>query len=74
MVSGFRCLPKIESAVDFLEPGCQYLRHAYATHSREHIETLRQLMRHNSIETNAGYRHPIVEAASNPLDDLIAQR
>jgi hypothetical protein len=23
-----------------------------------------------SIETTAGYKHPVVEAASNPLDDL----
>ena len=47
------------------------LRHAYATHSRESIETLRQLMGHWSIETTAGYRHPVVERASNPLDDLV---
>jgi integrase len=49
------------------------LRHAYATHSRESIEALRQLMGHNSIETTAGYRHPVIDAASNPLDDLPAQ-
>ena len=48
------------------------LRHAYATHSREQIEALRQLMGHVSIETTAGYRHPVVEQASNPLDDLLA--
>ena len=47
------------------------LRHGYATHSREAIEALRQLMGHNSIETTAGYRHPVVEQASNPLDDLL---
>lgn len=47
------------------------LRHAYATHSREPIDALRQLMGHISIETTAGYRHPIVEQASNPLDDLL---
>jgi integron integrase len=47
------------------------LRHAYATHSREQIETLRQLMGHVSIETTAGYRHPLVESATNPLDDLL---
>lgn len=46
------------------------LRHAYATHSRESIEALRQLMGHASIETTAGYRHAAIEAASNPLDDL----
>jgi integron integrase len=49
------------------------LRHAYATHSREQIETLRQLMGHVSIETTAGYRHPLVEAATNPLDDLVGK-
>ena len=48
------------------------LRHAYATHSQETIEVLRQLMGHSSIETTAGYRHPAVEAAGNPLDDLVA--
>lgn len=47
------------------------LRHAYATHSREQIEALRVIMGHNSIETTAGYRHPIVAAATNPLDDLL---
>jgi integron integrase len=47
------------------------LRHAYATHSREPIETLRELMGHVSIETTAGYRHPAVSRASNPLDDLL---
>jgi len=46
------------------------LRHAYATHSRESIDALRVLMGHVSIETTAGYRHPVVEQASNPLDDL----
>jgi integrase len=46
------------------------LRHAYATHSRESIDALRILMGHVSIETTAGYKHPAVEAASNPLDDL----
>lgn len=46
------------------------LRHAYATHSRESIEALRILMGHVSIETTAGYRHPAVETATNPLDDL----
>jgi hypothetical protein len=48
------------------------LRHAYATHSRESIETLKELMGHWSIETTAGYRHPTVTRASNPLDDLLA--
>jgi integrase len=46
------------------------LRHAYATHSRESIDALRVLMGHVSIETTAGYMHPVVETASNPLDDL----
>lgn len=46
------------------------LRHAYATHSRESIDALRILMGHVSIETTAGYKHPVVETASNPLDDL----
>src|SRR3954471_19855980 len=40
------------------------LRHAFATHSRESIETLRVLMGHNSIETTAGYRHPEVRRAT----------
>ena len=53
----------------FLTP--HVLRHAYATHSREQIEALRQLMGHNSIETTAGYRHPLIDAATNPLDDLL---
>ena len=46
--------------------------HAYATHSRESIDALRQLMGHVSIETTAGYLHPVVAKATNPLDDLIA--
>jgi integron integrase len=47
------------------------LRHAYATHSRENIDVLRKLMGHVSIETTAGYRHPGVDTATNPLDDLV---
>jgi integrase len=49
------------------------LRHAYATHSREPIEALRQLMGHVSIETTSGYLHPLVDRASNPLDDLLGK-
>jgi integrase len=48
------------------------LRHAYATHSREDIDTLRRLMGHVSIQTTAGYRHPVIAKATNPLDDLVA--
>ena len=51
-------------------PHC--LRHAYATHSREQLDALRQLLGHSSIETTAGYRHPVIEQATNPLDDLLA--
>jgi len=54
---------------DFVTP--HVLRHAYATHSREPIDALRQLMGHVSIETTAGYLHPVVARASNPLDDLL---
>ncbi len=48
------------------------LRHAYATHSRESLDALRRLLGHSSIETTAGYLHPEVDRASNPLDDLLA--
>jgi integrase len=48
------------------------LRHGYATHSRESIEALRVLMGHYRIETTSGYRHPEVNRATNPLDDLIS--
>jgi integrase len=47
------------------------LRHAYATHSRESLDALRQLLGHSSLETTAGYLHPVVDRASNPLDDLV---
>ena len=47
------------------------LRHAYATHSREQPDALRELMGHVSLETTAGYLHPTVDRASNPLDDLL---
>jgi integrase len=47
------------------------LRHAFATHSREPLDSLRQLLGHSMIETTAGYLHPVVERASNPLDDLL---
>ena len=42
-----------------------------ATHSREPIDTLCQLMGHVSIETIASYQHLVVARASNPLDDLL---
>jgi site-specific recombinase XerD len=47
------------------------LRHAYATHSRESLDALRQLLGHSSIETTAGYLHPVINRASNPLDDFL---
>jgi integrase len=47
------------------------LRHAYATHSKESLDALRILLGHSSIETTAGYRHPVIEKAGNPLDDLL---
>lgn len=47
------------------------LRHAYATHSRESIDSLRQLLGHSSLETTATYLHPVVDKAGNPLDDLL---
>ncbi|HEY4248962.1 MAG TPA: tyrosine-type recombinase/integrase [Lacunisphaera sp.] len=49
------------------------LRHAYATHSRESLDSLRELMGHASIVTTAGYLHPNVVKATNPLDDLLAK-
>src|SRR5208283_499319 len=39
------------------------LRHAYATHSKESLDALRILLGHSSIETTAGYRHPVIEKA-----------
>jgi integrase len=50
------------------------LRHAYATHSKESLDSLRQLLGHSSLETTAGYLHPVVDRASNPLDDLLTPR
>jgi integron integrase len=47
------------------------LRHAYATHSRENIDALSKLLGHSSIETTAGYRHAVVDRATNPLDDMV---
>jgi integrase len=49
------------------------LRHAYATHSRETMDSLRQLLGHSSLETTATYLHPVVDRAGNPLDDLLDQ-
>jgi integron integrase len=47
------------------------LRHAFASHSRESLDSIRQLLGHSSLETTAGYLHPVVDRASNPLDDLM---
>jgi integrase len=47
------------------------LRHAYATHSKEPLDSLRLLLGHSSLETTATYLHPEVDRASNPLDDLV---
>jgi integrase len=46
------------------------LRHAYATHSKESMDSLRQLLGHSSLETTATNLHPVVDKAGNPLDDL----
>ena len=49
------------------------LRHAYATHSREEIDALSKLLGHSSVETTMGYRHTVVDRATNPLDDLVSR-
>ena len=52
------------------------LRHSFATHHLErgtHVEQLRQLLGHESIETTSIYVHCLpkaVRAAGSPLDDL----
>jgi integron integrase len=51
------------------------LRHGYATHllgAGVDIRTVGELMGHSSIETTAGYVHPQVNRAPNPLDLLAA--
>ena len=63
----YRAASKVGLA-GILSPHC--LRHAYATHSKENLGALSKLMGHSSIETTAGYLHPEVDKASNPLDDL----
>jgi integron integrase len=50
------------------------LRHAYATHSKESLDSIRQLLGHSSLETTAAYLHPTVDRASNPLDDMLGAR
>jgi integrase len=50
------------------------LRHAYATHSEEPLDSLRQLLGHSSLETTAGYLHPAIDRAGNPLDDLLVSQ
>lgn len=47
------------------------LRHAYATHSREPIEALKELMA-TVPSKPLRYRHATVERATNRLDDLLA--
>jgi hypothetical protein len=35
------------------------------------MDSLRQLLGHSLLETTAGYLHPEIDRASNPLDDLL---
>ncbi len=37
------------------------------------VDSVYTRMGHVSLETTAGYRHPVIEAATNPLDDLLGQ-
>jgi integrase len=69
-----RCVRRAAAKVDlegFITP--HVLRHAYATHSREPMDSLRQLLGHSSLETTATYLHPVIDRASNPLDDLVSE-
>jgi len=64
----------IEADVDgVVTPHC--LRHAYATHllaMGTDVRTVQELMGHVSLETTAGYCHPLIARAPTPLDALPA--
>lgn len=46
------------------------LRHCYATHFKGDVQVLQKLMGHSQIDTTMGYRHPEMESATSPLDEL----
>jgi integron integrase len=68
----------VKAAADSVQLGglisAHVLRHAFATHmlaGGTDVRTIAELMGHESLETTAGYLHPNVASARNPLDDLL---
>lgn len=51
-----------------ITPHC--LRHGFGTHFAGDVRDLQELLGHKSLETTQVYRHPAIERARSPLDEM----
>lgn len=64
----FRAACREAGLLSHITPHC--MRHGFGTHFTGDIRDLQELLGHKSLETTMGYRHPQIERAVSPLDEL----
>ena len=64
----FRGASRRAGILSHITPHC--MRHGFGTHFSGDIRDLQELLGHKSLETTMVYRHPEIDRARSPLDEL----